>query len=95
MVGPSGWEPEEAQLGDTTCPECGAVYASRTILRRHLLTHAGEKRFACFYCDYRTERKDTLKQHCLKRHEMTVAEFKRRAEEAFRDVKGVFDGFTG
>ena len=65
-----------------TCLECGQTFAHASARNRHMRTHSGLKPFACFYCDYATDRKESLKSHCIKRHEMTPKEFKDKLELA-------------
>ncbi len=68
---------------DRTCPECGVRYCNPVILKRHMLIHTGETPFNCFYCEYATNRKESLMSHCIKKHEMDVEEFKSKAKTVF------------
>ena len=53
------------------CPTCGKVFSSRNKrqdLQRHLLSHSGERPFACPYCSYRASLKGNLKKHITVLH---------------------------
>lgn len=47
------------------CPHCGKGFHSPKDLRRHIMTHTGEKPFLCPYCDHRANQKSNLKSHML------------------------------
>ena len=47
---------------------CGRLFKSKQKVQRHLLTHTGEKPYACRFCDYRTARKDQVKIHEYGKH---------------------------
>ncbi|KXT02293.1 hypothetical protein AC578_245 [Pseudocercospora eumusae] len=48
-----------------TCDQCGREYSHHSHLRRHLLSHTGDKPNACTFpgCDYRTIQKVALEAH--------------------------------
>ncbi|KAK3850454.1 hypothetical protein Pcinc_038729 [Petrolisthes cinctipes] len=45
------------------CHLCSIHCGSANDLRRHVMTHTGEKPFICQYCAHRTARKYNLKKH--------------------------------
>lgn len=47
---------------------CGRAFKAKQKVQRHLLTHTGEKPFACRFCDYKTSRKDQVKVHEFSKH---------------------------
>ncbi len=65
------------------CHWCGHEFTCAQGLRRHLLIHTGETPFNCFHCDYASNRKESLKSHCIRTHEMTPEEFQLKAKAAF------------
>ena len=69
---------------------CGNTYTTKQILKRHMRCHTESKPFKCFYCDYRTNRKESLKTHCIRKHEMEEDEYKRKANELYPKVKEHF-----
>jgi len=50
------------------CQVCSKVFYGRNKrqdYKRHLLSHTGERPFACPYCSYRAALKGNLKKHIL------------------------------
>ena len=75
--------PEDARM----CRECGATFSTISMLNRHLLKHTDLRPYKCFYCDYACSRKDALKSHCHRKHEMDGAEFDAKAKLTFPRVR--------
>ena len=71
-------------LGGGECPICFSTFRSN--LRRHIRSHTGFKPFRCFLCDFASAQKGNLKLHCAGKHQMTSAEFDRRAEIEFKNI---------
>ena len=82
---PQGTTTTTVELTDDgrTCLECGRQFFDAMTMRRHSQLHTGEMPFNCFYCDYKTNRKESLMSHCVKKHEMEPEEFKARARATF------------
>lgn len=65
VVGPGGFGEGHESRG-LICPVCGKEFNSRNRrqdLQRHLLSHTGERPFACPFCPYRATLKGNLKKH--------------------------------
>ncbi len=69
------------------CRICGHVYYNSYTLRRHMISHTDETPFSCFYCESQFQRKEQLRGHCIKAHEMTREEFDAKAVEVYPPVK--------
>lgn len=50
------------------CSLCGKSFQSPKDLRRHILTHTGEKPYPCPYCSHRAALKGNLKVHVITVH---------------------------
>ena len=50
-------------MPDVTCPECGKLFASEYLLKRHKVTHSEERLFECTVCRKTFKRRGHLKQH--------------------------------
>ncbi|KAK3881060.1 hypothetical protein Pcinc_014517 [Petrolisthes cinctipes] len=57
--------------GSSACSICGKVFQGinhKFLLRRHILTHTGERRYACPYCSYHANQAGNLNRHIRSRH---------------------------
>ena len=70
-----------------TCSLCGNKYSRRDVLRRHLeQVHAQKRPYKCFHCDYHGHEKASVKNHCIRVHEMTEFEFNIKAEREYEGL---------
>ncbi|XP_076804550.1 uncharacterized protein LOC143448623 isoform X2 [Clavelina lepadiformis] len=53
------------------CEYCGKMFGRQQHLKRHILTHTGERPYPCQYCDKRFRRSEHLKHH-LANHEQAM-----------------------
>lgn len=57
--------------GGSTCGVCGRVFHGtnqKFLLRRHILTHTGERRHSCPYCSYQANQAGNLNRHIRNLH---------------------------
>ena len=54
------------------CPFCQSTHKRNWAMKRHILSHTGEKPFSCNYCPYSYSRKDKLKEHTVSKHSIPV-----------------------
>lgn len=50
------------------CQICRKAFADRRNFRRHEMIHTQEKPFSCSFCDYRSNRRDSVKRHMFFKH---------------------------
>nr|XP_045608124.1 longitudinals lacking protein-like isoform X3 [Procambarus clarkii] len=63
--------PGEDCVGGSVCGVCGKVFQGsnhKFLLRRHILTHTGERRHACPYCSYQANQAGNLNRHIRNLH---------------------------
>lgn len=62
---------EECVGGGSVCGVCGKVFHGtnqKFLLRRHILTHTGERRHGCPYCSYQANQAGNLNRHIRNLH---------------------------
>ena len=60
---------DPAKGGGGQCRVCNKTFVSTSHLRRHILTHTGEKPYMCPYCPHTSARLDNLKIHMAVKHQ--------------------------
>ncbi|KFM81296.1 Zinc finger and BTB domain-containing protein 46, partial [Stegodyphus mimosarum] len=54
------------------CPMCSYTAAFYSILKRHILTHTGERPYKCSICHKGFTQKENLKRHMITLHKITL-----------------------
>lgn len=74
--------------GKWACNYCYQTTSSKSTARRHVESkHLLSSGFDCFSCSYKTNRKESLKSHCMKVHKMNNHHFDAVAREKFGSKK--------
>ena len=60
---------EEAKL---SCSFCGRTFRQKGALKAHVMTHTGERPYACSDCSYRCIQPGELRKHFLKKHSKVI-----------------------
>lgn len=61
-------EDPNVRVSKSTCPYCSSVFWDLSNLRRHIMTHTGERPFKCPLCSHSCNRKGNLMAHIKGRH---------------------------
>lgn len=78
--------PASARPTDHRCPLCGKYFTRKSDLSRHYNLHTGNKPLKCLECDYSTDRRYRLKNHCMRLHNLTEDEFVETYQEISRKL---------
>ncbi|CAG7823394.1 unnamed protein product [Allacma fusca] len=65
-------EESDEQRRKYKCPHCVKKFCWSTDLKRHILTHTGERPFSCEYCPANFTRKFLMQKHARKHHHEQV-----------------------
>lgn len=60
--------------GDFKCQQCSRTYKQKHNLVRHLRYECGVQRFSCAVCPYRATRRNILRAHMFKAHNMIISD---------------------
>lgn len=59
----------EAADAELQCPNCLRMYSTEAKLKAHMRKYClKEKKYACFFCDYRSKRRDHIRRHMASIH---------------------------
>ena len=63
---------EKHQEAKLACNHCGKTFRQRGVLKFHIMTHTGEKPYACTDCTYRCIQPYDLRKHFLEQHNKVI-----------------------
>lgn len=61
--------PEPSAAAELQCPNCLRMYKTPAKLKAHMKKYClKEKKYPCFFCDYRSKRRDHIRRHMASIH---------------------------
>lgn len=80
-------EPNDAQL---QCPNCLRMYKTPAKLKAHMKKYClKEKKYPCFFCEYRSKRRDHIRRHMASIHAEQLV--RRQKEGLSMEIKELDD----
>ncbi|XP_011640258.1 ras-responsive element-binding protein 1 [Pogonomyrmex barbatus] len=72
-----------------TCPYCERQFPWSSSLRRHILTHTGQKPYQCMHCSHHFTTKSNCDRHLLRKHKAKANKMRRARNSSSPDVQVV------
>lgn len=82
--------PEPTDAAELQCPNCLRMYKTPAKLKAHMKKYClKEKKYPCFFCDYRSKRRDHIRRHMASIHAEKL--LKRQKDGLSMDIKEIED----
>ncbi|EZA51198.1 Ras-responsive element-binding protein [Ooceraea biroi] len=77
------------------CPFCQRPFPWTSSLRRHILTHTGQKPYQCAHCSHHFTTKSNCDRHLLRKHKTKANKMRRRNNSSSPDVQLAVNNNSG